>query len=153
MSKAADPSGIEVPRAVLLCAAALLAFALATAAWSAHERHDHRAAAGVAAALEVRFEDRADGSIAVLEARSGREVSVVPPRSNGFIRGVLRGLNRGRRQESIERTASFRLVRFQDGRLSLEDPQTRREIDLGAFGATNQAAFAQLLDASLQAVR
>ena len=42
--------------------------------------------------LGLRFQDEADGAIAIFDAASGREVSRVPPRTNGFIRGVLRGL-------------------------------------------------------------
>jgi putative photosynthetic complex assembly protein len=97
--------------------------------------------------LDVRFEDRPDGSIAVLEATNGREISVVPPRSNGFIRGVMRGMFRGRKLESLGREGSFRLSREADGRLSLVDPQTGRRIDLDSFGSTNSQAFAQLLAA------
>ena len=74
-------------------------------------------------------------------------MNLVPPRSNGFVRGVLRGLFRNRKQEALGRDGLFRLSRQADGRLSIEDPQTGRRVDLDAFGATNSAAFAELLAA------
>jgi len=133
----------------------LLAFSIAVAGLSAHHARTAAPEAGspITSTVVVLFEDRPDGSIAVLDAVTAREVSVVPPNSNGFIRGVLRGMLRSRKLESMGRGAAFRLARHQDGRLSLEDPQTGRQVDLGSFGATNEAAFGQLLNAGLQASR
>jgi putative photosynthetic complex assembly protein len=95
--------------------------------------------------VEVRFEDRSDGSIAVLDATTGRELTEVAPRSNNFIRGVLRGMFRGRKLESLGRDGVFRLAREADGHLTLEDAEIGRRIDLDSFGPTNSAAFATLL--------
>jgi putative photosynthetic complex assembly protein len=57
---------------------------------------------------------------------------------------VLRGMARERRSRGVDSTPPFRLVRWSDGRLSLEDPSTQREIALEAFGPTNSGAFADL---------
>lgn len=93
----------------------------------------------------LRFEDRPDGSIVVLDER-GREVRRVRDNEgNGFIRGVLRGLFRARKLDGLAREAPFRLAREADGRLTLTDTLTSRRIDLQAFGATNSAAFDALL--------
>ena len=70
---------------------------------------------------------------------------MLPPGTNGFIRGVLRGLARDRKLQRIGTEPPFRLTRWVDGRLSLDDPATGRRIELGAFGPTNAAAFAGLL--------
>lgn len=136
-----------IPRSVLLGAAAmiLLSLGLAASARRAHRAEVPPQAAPALEVLQVRFEDRPDGAIAMLDATSGRELSLVPPRSNGFIRGVLRGMFRARRLEAMGREGSFRLAREADGRLSLQDPQTGRRVDLDSFGPTNSAAFAQLL--------
>ncbi len=40
---------------------------------------------------------------------------------------------------------SFRLVRFADGRLCLEDSMTHRRLELEAFGSTNALVFSKLL--------
>jgi putative photosynthetic complex assembly protein len=145
----------SVPRWVLFAAGALIAFSIAVAAVSAPHTRSVAAEGGapVVSAIEVRFEDRKDGAVAVLDAASGREVSVVPPNSNGFIRGVLRGMVRGRKLESMGRGGAFRLARHRDGSLTIEDPQTHRLVDLGAFGPTNLAAFEALFTAGLQASR
>jgi putative photosynthetic complex assembly protein len=45
---------------------------------------------------QLRFEDRADGSIAVIEFTSGQQIDSVVGES-GFVRGVLRGLAQERR--------------------------------------------------------
>lgn len=99
--------------------------------------------------LALQFEDRADG--AVLIYQDARLVDTLPPASNGFVRGVLRGLARGRRANGIGRSPPFRLTRWADGRLSLDDPETGRHVDLEVFGPTNAGAFAQILMASSQA--
>jgi putative photosynthetic complex assembly protein len=72
-------------------------------------------------------------------------VAVLAPGTNGFIRGVLRGLARDRRSRGISQEPAFRLAQWPDGRLSLEDLATGKRIELGSFGATNRAAFAQIL--------
>lgn len=138
-----------VPRGVLLGAAGLMVLTLALAANArmSHARNPPAPPPPPVAALDVRFEDRPDGSIAMYDAATGREITEVPPRSNGFIRGVLRGMFRGRKLESLGKDGVFRLAHEADGSLTLEDKQTGRRVDLGAFGPTNSAAFVQLLAA------
>lgn len=100
--------------------------------------------APVAAERALRFEDRSDGSIAVIDAASGRVVDTVSGQA-GFVRGTLRGLARERKRQGADPAVPFRLTGWADGRLTLEDPTTGRRIGLEAFGATNAAAFARLL--------
>jgi putative photosynthetic complex assembly protein len=102
------------------------------------------------AALESRdlhFSDRSDGAVVISEAGSGRIVDVAPPGTNGFLRSTLRGLARDRKRQDLGAEAAFRLTRWADGRLSLQDEATGRSIDLGAFGPTNAAVFAHLMTA------
>jgi len=139
-------AAIEVPRGVLVAAGALVTATLVLAAWARLDRPQLVAAPPAKASLEVRFEDRPDGSVVMLEPGSSRELARVPPASNGFIRGVLRGLFRERKLEAMGRAGTFLLERGADGRLSLEDRATGRRIDLGAFGPDNTAAFARLLE-------
>jgi putative photosynthetic complex assembly protein len=72
-------------------------------------------------------------------------VATIAPETNGFVRGVLRGMFRTRKLESLGHDARFRLAREADGRLTLQDPQTGRQVELDSFGPTNSAAFADLL--------
>ena len=96
---------------------------------------------------ELRFEDWPDGAVAIHEARDGSMVDVLPPGTNGFVRGVLRGLARERKRHEVGQQPPFRLTLWDDGRLSLEDQTTGRQIELEAFGPTNLAAFSRLLPA------
>ena len=92
----------------------------------------------------LHFADRNDGAVEVTdEARN--VVAILPPGTNGFARGVMRGLARARKLEEIGQEPPFVLTRWADGRLSLQDPSTKQHINLEAFGATNSAVFARLL--------
>jgi putative photosynthetic complex assembly protein len=93
----------------------------------------------------LRFDDLADGSISVTDDRTGRAVARFAPGSNGFVRGALRGLARERKRQGGNATAPFILASRSDGRLTLDDPITKRQIDLRSFGHTNAQVFEQLL--------
>lgn len=92
----------------------------------------------------LRFEDRPDGHIAVIDARLGREVHAIVGEA-GFVRGTLRGLARERKRMGGGPEQPFELVSHADGRLTLHDAVTGRIIDLDAFGPTNASGFARLL--------
>jgi len=71
---------------------------------------------------------------------------VLEPGSNsGFIRGVMRGMMRERRLHQVGRDGAVRITQWADGALTLEDKSTGRILELGSFGRTNRASFAQLL--------
>jgi putative photosynthetic complex assembly protein len=74
-------------------------------------------------------------------------VMVVDPGTNGFVRGTLRALARGRRQADLGRDIPFRLAAWRDGRVMLQDTATGREVELNAFGDTNKDVFLRLLTA------
>lgn len=145
----------KIPRGVLVATAVmmLLSIGLAAGARRVYLASPPPQAAPAQESIDITFADRPDGSIAVHEASSGREVSLVPPRSNGFIRGVLRGMFRTRKLEAVARGERFHLAREADGRLTLTDPQTGRHIQLNSFGPTNAAVFHQLLVAGRQVAR
>lgn len=143
-----------IPRSVLIGAAMVMILSMVLAASARRARLTKAMPMPTPIeSMAIRFEDRPDGAIAVLDAATGHAVSVLPPRSNGFVRGVLRGMFRTRKLESKDRQASFLLARHAEGRLTLEDPQTGRRVELDSFGSTNAAAFAQLLSAGRQAQR
>jgi putative photosynthetic complex assembly protein len=99
----------------------------------------------VVESYDLRFEDRPDGAVLIYSAEDNRLIDTLPPGTNGFVRGVLRGLVRDRRADHIGSAPPFRLTRWANGRLSLDDPSTRRHIDLEVFGPTNAGAFADIL--------
>jgi len=94
----------------------------------------------------LRFEDRQDGSIAVLDANGEHQIDSVAPGTNGFLRGTLRGLARERKRAGVGPEVPFQLVGHADGRMTLKDPGTGRRVDLASFGPTNAAAFARLMN-------
>jgi putative photosynthetic complex assembly protein len=147
---AARPS--PFPRAPLIGIGSLLAATIvAVAAVRATGiGASHTIDAPAAAVHDFRFEDRANGSIVVLDPASGRVVETIAPESNGFLRGTMRGLARERKRQGIGSELPFRIVGHTDGRLTLDDPGTGRHVDLGAFGPTNAAVFARIMSRAEQ---
>lgn len=141
------------PRGALLGTAALLTLTLVavTASRLSSIGTTQMPDSTVVDSRELRFEDRADGAVTVFDADARHTVEVFAPGTHGFVRGVLRGLARERRLHEVDAQPPFRLTRWADGRLSLDDPATGRRIELAAFGPTNAAAFAQLLAPADQA--
>ncbi|MFO1330576.1 MAG: photosynthetic complex assembly protein PuhC [Rubrivivax sp.] len=98
--------------------------------------------AGVVVARRLRFVDRADGGIDIVDADSGVAIDQAHG-EQGFLRGTLRGLARERRRHGLGSDAALHLQRGTDGRLALMDPATGARIDLEAFGPDNGAVFAR----------
>lgn len=95
---------------------------------------------------ELVFEDRSDGSIAVIDAVRGTQIDAITGEA-GFARGTLRGFARERRAQGIGAQAPLRLIGRSDGRLTLMDPATGRVVDLESFGAVNAEVFGRMLRA------
>ena len=137
-----------VPRWALLAAASLITLSVAGAGAArlfgiASVIPPSRSIASVA----VQFSDEADKSVVATDAATGRVLARYAPDTNGFLRATLRGLvgDRTRVTGSEQEKVPFELVGWADGRLSLQDPVTKRDVELEAFGITNEAAFAALL--------
>ena len=139
---------IAFPRGPLIGVGALLAFAIACAGIG----HLSGAAAPTpttvpVASRDIRFADQADGTLLVSDARDGHVVTVIGRGADNFLRATMHGLARLRHREGVGPDPSFRLTAWRDGRLTLDDPTTGSRLDLEAFGATNEGAFARLLSA------
>lgn len=144
-----------VPRTALAAACGLVVISLAftsiariaqlppSASPALMRAADH---AAVVKTRSLRFTDRADGAVSIIDTATGKAAAIIEPGSNsGFIRGVMRGYGRERRMRGIGPNAPVTLTLWQDGQLSLTDPSTGRSVELGAFGGTNRAAFLALL--------
>ena len=92
----------------------------------------------------IAFQDRADGAVVAMSG--GAEIAVFQG-EQGFLRGILRSLARGRRGEGLTGAAPFRLVAWADGRVTLDDMANGARVELEAFGTTNVAVFTGLLAA------
>jgi len=137
----------SLPRGALAGAAGLVVLALAGAAYGRLSGQSVTAApsAAVVQSRDLLFTDRADGAVVITEATGGL-VQVVAPGTNGFLRGVLRGLAQERLRQDAGAETPFVLTRWSDGRVSLTDPVTDRHVYLEAFGPSNVAPFVALLD-------
>lgn len=153
-SQASDQPSSEptFPRLPLITAAALVAFAVMIVATTQINKlgaaRPADPGASIVAERDLRFEDKTDGSIAIIDTRSDSLIDTVAPGTNGFLRGALRGMARERKREGFDRSIPFQLSQTQAGHLILRDPTTARFIDLGSFGPTNAAVFANLLTVS-----
>ena len=101
--------------------------------------------ASPAQVLQLRFEDRPDGSIAIIDYKTGKQIDAVQGEA-GFVRGTLRGLAQERKRRGLDSGPPFELIYRADGRLTLSDTATGRMVDLESFGPTNAGSFYRLLD-------
>ena len=143
----ADHTG--VPRALLLGALALV---MVTIMGSGFARitdigASRMPASTAVATLLLRFDDLDDGGVAVRNAADGSLLYKVEPGTNGFIRATMRGLARERMRSGVGAAEPFKLTRWNDGTISLQDETSGRRLDLDAFGPTNAGAFAQFFTA------
>jgi putative photosynthetic complex assembly protein len=154
MSQSNDNNDNMVPPAALKAAGMLILFSLllviavrAGLLAPTTPASELRRAAAVAPTAErlLRFSDHPDGTVRVTEAANGDVVAVVGREGGGFIRGVLRGLARERRQHRIGAAPPFRLTLWADGALALTDTATGRVIELNGFGPDNRATFMRLM--------
>jgi putative photosynthetic complex assembly protein len=135
------------PRKVLIGFAALLGFTLliVTAARLTGYNASQVPPSPVVLSRDLRFTDGPNGVSLVQDAADGTTVAVLPPGTEGFVRGVLRTVSRERRRANVTEDTPLRLARLADGRLTLTDLGTQRVIELKSFGPTNEAAFAAFL--------
>jgi putative photosynthetic complex assembly protein len=145
MASAARPAVIFPRGLVLGAAAAIIGTLVLVVAKPMTLGMPGHVEATPAAQRDLRFADRPDGGITVFDARDGATVVAIPPGEEGFIRGALRGLVRERRTSGIGPEAPFRVLKWDDGRVVLQDTATGRRVELMGFGETNAAAFARLL--------
>ena len=147
MSDIAAEHNTYISKGSILGAAALILFALVsvsaarlTGIGTVHTDHATRIDS-----ISLRFEDRPDGGIAVIDPNSGSVLGVVQPGTDGFIRTVLRSLAFDRQRHHIGSGPAFTLSKWSDHHATLDDPSTGRSIDLVAFGQTNMQAFSNLM--------
>jgi len=102
--------------------------------------------AEVAQSRLLRFEGDAQG-VAVIDAATGAVITHTS--AEGFIPGVLRGLNRMRQTEQAKASDAYRLERLTTGQLLLVDTASGVSLDLAAYGRDNAASFLRFLHTSV----
>jgi putative photosynthetic complex assembly protein len=138
------PLGTSTPWQIWLIGV-VLAATLAAVAWERHSSGGviEQEFAPVAWQNTLRFEDRANGDVAVLDAASGQVLARFQG-EQGFLRGSLRALARERAMRSLGPEAPFELTGHVDGRVTLRDTATGERLHLESFGPTNSAVYSQL---------
>lgn len=139
------------PRWVLWTVGCLLVFTIGSIALVRLTGNgpDQLAAATVSERL-LRFEDRPDGSVAVIDGTTNQLLTTVQG-EQGFFRGAIRALARDRISRKIGAEQPFKLISRTDGRLTLFDPVSGQRVDLDSFGPTNAGVFAPFLTLQPQA--
>ncbi|WP_373490396.1 photosynthetic complex assembly protein PuhC [Parasphingorhabdus sp.] len=146
-----DPT---VPRGALIAAAILLLFTMALTGavrlgWipQSGDPQGSRTAQNIAPAQEreLRFADRADGAVVVTDATTGETVMEIGYGEGGFVRATLRRMAKARAAAEIGPEPPFTLTLWENGALSLSDPETGREAEIHGFGSDHSATFAQML--------
>lgn len=98
----------------------------------------------------VRFADVGRDLVAH-DAETGSIVKPLGFEKDGFVVSIVRSHDRERKRLGLASGAPYRLTRWDNGQILLEDTLTGAQIEFTAFGATNVAAVASLLGAGLDA--
>jgi putative photosynthetic complex assembly protein len=148
-----DPfEGRPFPREVLIGAAFLIGFVIVAAAM-VRVTGVGRTDLPVAPMVESRqllFVDNGDGTTTVRVPGEAGVVAELESGVDGFVLGVMRGMVRERKSNSVDVDAPYLLSLRENGSLLFEDPLTGRRIDVRSFGPTNAGSFAKLLRAEIR---
>jgi putative photosynthetic complex assembly protein len=101
--------------------------------------------ASVIATRQLRFIEQPGDHMAIVDAANGRKLESIKSTADGFIPGVMYGMEVARRRYGIDLSAPYGLSQLSDGRVVLADPPTHNEVDLESFGDANAALFTALL--------
>lgn len=136
-----------IHRRALAAMGVLVVFTVIIAAFAAWTGTGKRYApsAEIVSATALRFEDRTDGVVAVLNGETGVEIAVYGIDEGVFVRSVMRGIARQRRLRGDHSQGPVHLSQHANGQLWLSDPAHEIHIYLGAFGRDNHRAWTELL--------
>lgn len=138
-------------RAVIACCVIAVATVVASAAVKFTDSGSYYAPQTEAVTMvALRFEDEADGVVAVFDEATGERLIEYGLDEGVFVRSVMRGVARQRRLRGYGPDAPVELSRHEDGQIWLLDPASGTQIYLGAFGPDNVGAFEEILEREAQ---
>lgn len=144
-------AGVPKPALIIAASFALLVIALAAIARFANTGTlGQQSQATAVASRALVFTDQKDGTVSVFDVQHQQQLDALPGGNGGFVRGAMRALARQRRLANVGADVPFYLIKWSDGRLTLEDYATSNHLELEAYGSTNLAAFEKLLKGSPQ---
>ena len=143
----ADPSDAprpRFPRLPLYTAIVMVGFVLALALFGRlTDIGTVRAEFGEPVAIRDFVIHKASGTAKVVDVRTGELIAEF--NNEGFVFGVIRGMERIRLTREIANDQPYRLIKWQNGWVSLSDTVTGERVYLNAFGPDNVAAFERFL--------
>ena len=149
LAPAAGKGANAFPKRILFSAAALLLFAVGAVVFGQITGIGvlkYRTGAPVAM-RDITIERGLNDRVVVTDAVSGIEIAAYETQTGGFVRGSLRAFERMRMVANVAEATPYRLIKWENGAVSLSDTATGERIYLEAFGKDNAAAFAALLGA------
>ena len=137
----------QFPKAALYGAAAVIftSLALVTTARLTGYMENVDPGGTQAFTRDVIFKTSDNGIIAIEDAATGRPLGEFPVSENRFVRVVMSSLKFERDGANAADNSPYRIVRWEDGRVSVADPVSGRSIELAAFGRNQVATFENLL--------
>ena len=102
---------------------------------------------------DLQLSEHDDGSVAVIDAKTREPLLSVAAGSGAFAVEAMRNLARNRLRKGAASDGAYVLALKSDGRLVLEDPETRHQVELRAFGKLQAEAFAALMPDQTGAVQ
>lgn len=146
-SKSAMPQ-ITPPKPILRVAVAMIVFTFVLAILAT--RFGIGKAADIyenpVAQRSLSFADAEDGGILVYDGETNELTLTLPSGTNGFLRGALRAMADRRRVAEKPYDAPFVLTAWEDGRITIDDPETGERVAVSSFGPTQVRSFVALLD-------
>ena len=139
---------IRFPKMPLFGVAALVVITIASVAVQRLTLLPAPSPVAAVAVIETRlltFEDAADGSVIIRDAKDLALIAVAAPGTNGFLRGTLRGLMRTRMREDIDQRLPMTLSKLENGAIVLADESDGVTLELDAYGKTNADVFRAFL--------
>jgi putative photosynthetic complex assembly protein len=99
----------------------------------------------VMASAALTFADAPGGAVIVRDVATGRSIESVPAGQGGFLRSTMRVMATERAANHIGPQPPFLLAALTGNRLQLTDTATGQTLELEAFGPSNEAEFAAIL--------
>ena len=148
MSMAQPEEERPIPPAILIGGGLVMAVSLllVTSARVGLTPHQSRPVAARVESLDFQVRPEAGGLDGVYAASDGRRVAALAARGDDFLPSLVDKLRQERRLLGVRGDAPLRLVSWSDGRVSLLDPATGRELNLESFGSVNEANAARLIE-------
>ena len=94
---------------------------------------------------ELKVEDSAEGSVTVLDAKTGEKIVQYNRGEGSFFRATLRTLVHDRLRKGLTLDGNFRLETHLGNQLFLIDEVSGKTLSMNAYGPANMAVFAALM--------